>query len=648
MTTTYNFNEGWNAGAVSRSIIDGDVTVRFQVPTSVTGVILGLNSDSTDAGHLEIDHGVYFTHGQARWVENGTFAPTSARHTSSDTFSILRVQGVVYYQKNDVTFYISAVPSSGPVFVDASLYYGSDTIGDVEFYGTSFVLSNFDDNGDPNPDTNGDGFPDALPVVGDIGSTSSMPPLGGISSEVAYGSVMSTLPSLTSSSSEIEINSSNAVLPALEGVAADREYNHSGAQLPWLRSAANETYVRPELPNIILSDLPPILGWSRMLNHDIEQSDTYLQALQGFSADYDYLGASGTIGPLGTRSYTRNVPTEYGFARMPIVEAGGRGHDSTGEQAASITCPLPTTAAYGGGNGRSGTATVAVTATGTTIGWGKAAVSAPSATATASGTTTATASGAATSARINIIGYGGAVCSVTIDGATVQAIGYTGALGRAQIICPLVEVMAGATARAHGTADIICPMPGLGGTIQAWILAPSATVVAVGTATVTASYEAYAVNLKHVPRGPGQEAPVDEVAHYTNFPFTHVVRYRNSYYGANSTGLYLLEGTTDDDVPIPFAVKTGTTDFGSPEKKTVASAYFSGRFGPASTISLQSGEDAPNSYNFSTPRDALAQNHRQMFGKGVKEKYHALSVSGTDVCELDSIELDVRKTTRRV
>jgi hypothetical protein len=156
------------------------------------------------------------------------------------------------------------------------------------------------------------------------------------------------------------------------------------------------------------------------------------------------------------------------------------------------------------------------------------------------------------------------------------------------------------------------------------------------------------VNLNHKPRPGDNIIPIDEMTHYTNFPFTHVVRYKNSYYGANSTGLYLLEGTTDDTAPITWAVKTAMDDFKSPTKKTLGSAYFAGRFSPASTIMLHAGEQAPNTYSFTTPRDALAQNYRQVFGKGLKERYYALSASGTGVCELDTIELDVHNLTRRI
>ena len=141
---------------------------------------------------------------------------------------------------------------------------------------------------------------------------------------------------------------------------------------------------------------------------------------------------------------------------------------------------------------------------------------------------------------------------------------------------------------------------------------------------------------------------VDEVTHYTNFPFTHVVRYQNSYYGVNSTGLYLLEGTTDDGDPIEWAVQTAMEDFGSPRRKTVDSVYIEGRLGSATTVSLQSGEKTPNTYSHTTPRGATAQNHRQKLGRGVKERYHALGLAGDGEFELDAVEFNERETNRRI
>ena len=321
-----------------------------------------------------------------------------------------------------------------------------------------------------------------------------------------------------------------------------------------------------------------------------------------------------------------------------------RARDSAGDNAAELAAPSPTLTAGAGANAKLTAPGPTAAAAGTVTTVTGVALTAPKPVLTASGTVASVADFGLTCPSPNLAGYGCAVLSVTsITGRyTLVATGTTGGVASAQLECPVFELVAVATAQNYGSADLIAPSPKLGQTIQAWLVAPSAVLVAAGSAVITATYEAYAVNLKHTADSP------DEVTRYTNFPFTHVVRYKNSYYGANSTGLYLLEGTTDAAAPIPWAVKTAMTDFKSPLKKTIASAYFAGRFGPASTVALHAGEDVPNTYSFSTPRDQLAQNYRQVFGKGVKERYYALGASGTDVVQLDAVELNVVNTTRRI
>jgi hypothetical protein len=322
-------------------------------------------------------------------------------------------------------------------------------------------------------------------------------------------------------------------------------------------------------------------------------------------------------------------------------------HYSYGEQAAFLTAPPPLLTITTGANARASAPSSTLSAAGTVTIWGQADLTAPNPVLAASGAVSAMARAYLSAPSPNLIGYSGAVCSITLTGSpTLQASGTAGGIGGAQITCPLFQLSASATAENHGSANLLAPAAQLGATAQAWLIAPMATLTAIGTATVVATYEAYAVNLNHTPR-PGVE-PIDEMTHYTNFPFTHVVRYKNSYYGANSTGLYLLEGTTDDTTPIPWAVETAMTDFKNPNLKTLASAYFSGRFGPASNITLSAGEKAPVAYSFTTPRGALAQNHRQSFGRGLKARYYALAASGTGTCEIDAVELDVHNLTRRI
>ena len=345
--------------------------------------------------------------------------------------------------------------------------------------------------------------------------------------------------------------------------------------------------------------------------------------------------------PAPTLSYCTGA---YTSLTAPSPKLSFLTHDSTGEQAAYLTAPSPTLVCRAGANAYL-TAPSPTLASGMTItNFARVDATAPSPTLSSSGTVSDTASFNLTAPSPNLIGYGGAVCSVQITGRPqLVASATVGSVASFAVTCPLFELTASASADNIASFDLIAPSPEPGRVAQAWLVAPMAQLTAIGTATITATYEAYAVNLKH-----SDPDAIDETTRYTNFPFTHVVRYKNSYYGANSTGLYLLEGTTDDGAAIPFDVKTAMTDFKSSMKKTLASAYFSGRFGPASTITLTAGEGTPVAYSFSTPRDQAAQNHRQVFGKGVKERYYALEVAGTGTLELDGIEMDVAKLSRRI
>jgi hypothetical protein len=206
----------------------------------------------------------------------------------------------------------------------------------------------------------------------------------------------------------------------------------------------------------------------------------------------------------------------------------------------------------------------------------------------------------------------------------------------------MLEVTMDATAENWGSIDAVLPAITTGNHGSIWALLPGITATLVGTATVTATYEAYALNLKHNAEGP------DELTRYTNYPFDRIVRYKNSYFGMNSTGLYLLEGTTDDGTAIAFDVKTHKTDFGSPQKKTVEYAYFGGRMGAAATVTLHVGETSSEAYAYTTPRGATAQNYRQPFGRGIKNRYYALEAAGSGDLTIDSITLNVATLARKV
>jgi len=335
---------------------------------------------------------------------------------------------------------------------------------------------------------------------------------------------------------------------------------------------------------------------------------------------------------------------------LPALAVYTYGHDSTGERDLSVTLPKLSAAVIGGASARATLPKLSAQASGTVASLANAPISLPSLVAAAAGTVSGMGRASISLPSMSGKSYAGALCSITIGKITTQATGTAGSIGRAQVTLPLFEATATGTAENYGSAHITLPSLAMGATVRAALTLPSLYLTAIGTAVVAATYEAYAINLNHPPPKPGKPT-IDEVTRYTNFPFTHIVRYQGSYFGANSTGLYLLEGTTDyaeTPTAVPWAFRTATTDFKEPKQKTVAAAYFGGRLGPASTITLHAGEGAGVAHAHTTPRGATAQNHRQLFGKGVKARYYSLGAAGTGTLELDELAFDINTMTRRI
>lgn len=164
---------------------------------------------------------------------------------------------------------------------------------------------------------------------------------------------------------------------------------------------------------------------------------------------------------------------------------------------------------------------------------------------------------------------------------------------------------------------------------------------------VTIAYEAYVLSLH-----PVGKAEVLPVTRYTNWPFDEVVRLGNTYYGIAADGIYALGGDTDHAEPEPIDVawswRTALTDFGMVEKKTVPSVYLGGRFGRQMELDWQVGETRDVVYRYRSTRDATAQTVREKFGRGLKARYYALGASGEGEFELDTVDFDVAKLSRRI
>ena len=245
----------------------------------------------------------------------------------------------------------------------------------------------------------------------------------------------------------------------------------------------------------------------------------------------------------------------------------------------------------------------------------------------------------------------GAVARVSAAASLLRASTAAGATGVLKAEGPGPLLRASATQHSFGSAILVGPMLRPVPSGSAVITGPAPRITSSSLTVAPTTYEAYATNLRY-DRENERERVVErggnEVTRYTSYPFERIIRFRDSYYGITPAGMYLLEGETDDGVPIQWALRTGTTDFDMPTKKNPAYAYVGGRLGPAAEFTVLTGEKSDNSYTYTTPRGQTAQNYRQIFGRGLDARYYAFAIAGDGEFEVDDLTFEVTPRTRRI
>lgn len=240
--------------------------------------------------------------------------------------------------------------------------------------------------------------------------------------------------------------------------------------------------------------------------------------------------------------------------------------------------------------------------------------------------------------------FGGAAAMV-LPRMSVAAGGIGGGVARAALALPMFSLEAVSVAVGRGTADLTLPMLQMAGLAKAVLVLPGLQVVAIGGPVLPVVYEAYAVNLVQ-----SKDGQPYEVTEYTNFPFTKIVRLRDSYYGVGADGLYLLGGDEDLGEPIAWAWQTHLSDFGTKLLKTPDAMYLTGRMGPSACAMVAVGEKRTFTYQMRNWRGEFAQAYRVKMGKGIKATY--LGFGAHDECgsvmDVDLLDPRIVSMTRNI
>lgn len=140
----------------------------------------------------------------------------------------------------------------------------------------------------------------------------------------------------------------------------------------------------------------------------------------------------------------------------------------------------------------------------------------------------------------------------------------------------------------------------------------------------------------------------EESTSYTDYPFTGFAQIGERYFGASETGLYELEGDTDDGAPIEAAIDLGQRDLGTDAIKSLSNAYVSTN---ASTPMRLRVELGGQQYTYQTRgADTAMRTQRFDLGRGLRGHFFGLELMNTDGAdfEVGGMEFVAQESKRRI
>jgi len=136
---------------------------------------------------------------------------------------------------------------------------------------------------------------------------------------------------------------------------------------------------------------------------------------------------------------------------------------------------------------------------------------------------------------------------------------------------------------------------------------------------------------------------------YENYAFNSFAIIDGKAFGAKADGIYLLEGTDDEGVPVRASVNFGANDFGTTRQKAMPNAYVG--VAASGQLWMRVQVDGGTSYTYQARSVNTAQQVQRFdFGKGLKGSYYTFELfnnNGSDF-DLDKIEFMPVALSRRI
>lgn len=640
-------NIGWNGSARSIESIQYDGTATFQIRVDTVGAVVGLNdvSKKLASGYMDIPYGILFTKGLFSVIENGIVKTGKIPFSAYDYFSIARSNEDVFYLLNDVIFYKSRIPSiNQELSIDASLYIAQDAITFATIGGTTLIDQAVADTISVNASVY------AQPkAVAQISAKSTVSFSGVYSDQEGYHSSAAI-----TGQSDLNILTQFGGYPAIVAQAyIDPVYPYSqtgvsaklGAMTARLTSGyISYTAVNASLPamtadalmngitvdiNLLNGYFPPLGIDAHCLTGQTTLASTMpLSPMRAFGADRAYAEIAVSFSPM--INFAGQNPDLGNHGLLPFVTPTllASGHSSD-INSGTLTFIDSTIEGYGGAITEEDAINFAdfsnLSGTGTHIDYGNANIAFSTFTLSSTGIGYGTSNASIGFISSTITSFGGVDASIAAPVFSLDSTGSYIPLGGADIGFLTWSISSTGTLDARGSATIGFPVfTTIWG--SAALPAPFLNLSATGSVAIANSV-AYVLNIV-----------TNESTRYTNQIWDHIVVLGNKPYGVTSTGLYLLEGATDNGVAIDTYMTTKETDLGSNMAKSIPTIYLNSDTQTYTTAYMDGVAQTPQASSFSGRKCHLS--------RGAEARYVKLKISG--IKNLQGLEILPELKSRRV
>lgn len=611
---------GWNAGATSIDTLPGSGEYTFSIKQRAIGVVTGLNYFNNGVGYIEIPYGFYCRNGLYSVVERGAVKTAPVPFVEADVFAVVCMGTIVQYYVGTTLVYTSAVPRSGTLFADASMFMAGDQIINAALVQTVSTA-----HGEQSGGSNGTIRLIGTAFTGDnAGHAFGDIVLSGVAASYEHPSVEGVI-RLTGRNVVNGVNYTRGVLTPLTGRA------ESGLFIP------NYSIVRGQLQPLqgfsigIFGRVGAVTGILRPLSG---------HALSGVNAGHAfghlYLtgdAASGILQPgMGimrgdARFRPLQVSIQYtvgghdtGAGRLQKLRARGyTGHRATG-RLRQLTS--------------SGTLIARETMTG--------AVSLHPLVGAGHLLTGYTMVGAARFSRMRVSGRTGHRAAGTLQ--RITAAGTLTANETLRGAVALQGLRATGNTSVYGylmSGAVVLPALVGGGSFRGTAVLSGLT--AQGVLTDTAGvFEGWIYNVRS-----------GSVTRLTNLPFTQLLQVPGGpLLGISTNGnVYSLDGETDAGVRIPWLLETGLHDFGQAGMKRIPYLYMDALIEGKIQIAILTDKTSKTySYNYEAVADAGHHPHKKRIGNAIYTRSVGVRLSSTDgvYVEVDNLEPELDITQRSV